>query len=654
MNWLSNLRMRHKLLLLLFLPSLVLILFSAFFLVESYRQINSVNHEDVLTDVAGKFGNTIEHLNNELELTLNFAWHKGSLISKELQEARDATDTSIRDLKDFIADLDKYPKDKTWLKLWPNIRSKLDGLNEKRRLADSLTISSDDLKSYYNGIFDDITEVISIIGTTDQDIHTSRTVQAYNYLIQEALAAGNEKTILEQVFRSDHFEPEQYKNFLFALQKQEDYENYIHQLSNEEQKELMKTINKDRSVIEALRMENLALEKASTGKFGVDPKAWVEAKSASIALLKEVQQKLFNDADKYGDALVLNAKYVFYLILFGIIAVFAVTSFLSIIIVKSIIEPLSKAVDLAQKVSEGNLNANDAVSTRQDEIGNLEKALHKMTVNLSTMIRKIVEQVEVLASSTAEIAASITEASSGTSETATAVTETTTTMEELKQTGQVASDKANDVQISAEDALKILKSSEKSLDTTIDDMHQIQDKMTTISESIVKLSEHSQVIGKIIDSVNDLAEQSNLLAVNAAIEAAKAGDQGKGFGVVAQEVKSLADQSKQAVVQVHTILHDIQNSTGSAVMATEQGAKAVNKGVEQSSKTNDSIRELSVGISKVNQSASQIAISSQQQLIGVGQVAVAMTNIREASNQHVGQIKQIEQALKDLNTVGQN
>jgi methyl-accepting chemotaxis protein len=121
----------------------------------------------------------------------------------------------------------------------------------------------------------------------------------------------------------------------------------------------------------------------------------------------------------------------------------------------------------------------------------------------------------------------------------------------------------------------------QSVQASIEAMHRIQEHMASIAESIVRLSEQGQTIGEIIATVNDLAEQSNLLAVNAAIEAAKAGEQGKGFAVVAQEVKSLAEQSKQATAQVRTILNDIQTAMSAAVMATEQGSKAVDAGVKQ-------------------------------------------------------------------------
>jgi len=168
-----------------------------------------------------------------------------------------------------------------------------------------------------------------------------------------------------------------------------------------------------------------------------------------------------------------------------------------------------------------------------------------------------------------------------------------------------------------------------------------------------KLSEHSQAIGEIIATVNDLADQSNLLAVNAAIEAAKAGEQGKGFAVVAQEVRGLAEQSKQATAQVRAILTDIQKATSAAVMATEQGTKAVEAGVKQSADAGQAIRALGDSITESAQAATQIAASSQQQMVGTDQVALAMENIKQASTQNVAGTKQAETAAQNLHDLGQ-
>src|SRR3970282_695348 len=128
---------------------------------------------------------------------------------------------------------------------------------------------------------------------------------------------------------------------------------------------------------------------------------------------------------------------------------------------------------------------------------------------------------------------------------------------------------------------------------------------------------------------------------------------GKGFAVVAQEVRSLAEQSKQATAQVRGILGDIQKATSAAVMDTEQGSKAVEAGVKQSTETGDSIRTLADSIAEAAQAATQIAASAQQQLVGMDQVALAMENIKQASTQNVASTKQAETATQSLHDLGQ-
>ena len=270
-----------------------------------------------------------------------------------------------------------------------------------------------------------------------------------------------------------------------------------------------------------------------------------------------------------------------------------------------------------------------------------------------TITRQLRDSITQLSSSSAEILATTTQVASGAAETATAVSETTATVEEVKQTAQVASQKARNVSDSAQKASQVSQNGRKAVEETAQGMQRIQEQMESIAESIVQLSEQSQSIGEIIATVNDLAEQSNLLAVNAAIEAAKAGEQGKGFAVVAQEVKSLAEQSKQATSQVRTILGDIQKATSTAVLATEQGNKAVQDGVKQTDESGEAIRQLADSVNEAAQSATQIAASSQQQMVGMDQVAQAMENIKQASLQNVSGTKQAETAAKGLHELGQ-
>ncbi|MGH8056116.1 MAG: methyl-accepting chemotaxis protein [Candidatus Entotheonellia bacterium] len=318
-----------------------------------------------------------------------------------------------------------------------------------------------------------------------------------------------------------------------------------------------------------------------------------------------------------------------------------------------ILNPIREIAEAARQVAARDLTVKVTAQRRGDEIGVLVEAFEQMLENLREVMRQLGESAQVLTSSASEIVAKATEVASGTAEAATSVNEATATVEEVKQTTQVSSQRAKYVSESAQKAVQVSQAGKKAVDETIEGMSRIRHQVESIAESIVRLSEQSQAIAGIIATVSDFADQSNLLAVNASIEAAKAGEQGRGFAVVAQEVKSLAEQSKQATAQVRAILNDIHKATSAAVMATEQGSKAVEAGVKQSTEAGESIRALAESIAEAAQATAQITASSQQQLVGMDQVALAMENIKQASTQNVASTKQTETAAQNLHELGQ-
>lgn len=268
-----------------------------------------------------------------------------------------------------------------------------------------------------------------------------------------------------------------------------------------------------------------------------------------------------------------------------------------------------------------------------------------------SIIRPLRETIGTLASASSEILAATTQQASGTAEEAAAVQQTSTTVDEVKQTAQVSAQKARAVTDAVQRTTQASQDGRRGVEESVKGMQETKARMEAIAERILALSEQGQAIGEIIATVNDLAEQSNLLAVNAAIEAAKAGEAGKGFAVVAAEVKGLAEQSKQATAQVRGILNDIQRATQAAVMAAEQGVKASEVGVGVAAKAGEAIRLLTDSLTESAQAAQQILVSAQQQAAGVDQVALAMQNIQQASTQNMASTRQVERAAQALNAL---
>jgi methyl-accepting chemotaxis protein len=337
--------------------------------------------------------------------------------------------------------------------------------------------------------------------------------------------------------------------------------------------------------------------------------------------------------------------------IFGIAALF-LSIIMIILLNRTIAKPLNRITKTALLIAEGNLKVEVIAGERKDEVGILNLAFCKMVEKLRGSIKNIIEGVNLIGSSASEILAATTQVASGSAETATAISETTATVEEVRQAAQLSSQKASRVSENAQQIAQVTQVGQKAVDETINGMNDIQNQMEAVANTIVRLSEQSQQIGGIIASVTDVADQSNLLAVNAAIESAKAGEQGKGFAVVAQEIKNLAQQSKQATIQVRNILNDIQKATSAAVMATEQSSKAVENGVKQSTQAGESIKLLSKSVNESVQAATQIVASSQQQVVGMDQIGLAMNNINQAGTENASSMMQAEKAAKNLHELG--
>lgn len=332
--------------------------------------------------------------------------------------------------------------------------------------------------------------------------------------------------------------------------------------------------------------------------------------------------------------------------------VFIVAAIVTSMLTRSLAQPLTQLTTAAARIANFDLLVDVPISEGKDEIAVLVRTFKIMLDNLGAMSTNIGSGVNVLAASSNEILASIQQVAAGAAETASALTETTTTVEEVRQTAQVSNEKAKNVSRSAQRASELGGTGSKTMQELGAGMHRIQGQMNAISESIARLSEQSHSIGAIIASVEDITEQSNILAVNASIEAAKAGEHGKGFAVVAQEVRSLAEQSREATKQVRQILSEIQKGVTSSGMVTEQGSRAVLEGIQQSQDALQAVQALLASVEESSHAALQITTSSQQQLVGMEQIAIAMESIRDASTQNVAATRQVEEATRSLSSVG--
>jgi methyl-accepting chemotaxis protein len=314
---------------------------------------------------------------------------------------------------------------------------------------------------------------------------------------------------------------------------------------------------------------------------------------------------------------------------------------------------LGTYTDLLQKVAEGDLRlrlslppldgsreaemlrnfglaANRTLDTMQDIVKDFSKALDELETNTQQILAATARQIQM-----------------GNEQDA-VVTETTATVNEVRATVTETAERAQSVAETAQLSVDISRSGTGSVQETVSAMETIRRRVEDIADNILELSEHTQQIGEIIATVNNLADQSRMLALNASVEAARAGEEGKGFAVVAMEVRNLADQNRDATVQVREILGEIQRATNSAVMVTEEGSKGVDAGQTKVNNAGEAIKELSKAIEDAAMAAMQIAASTRQQTIGMDQLTDAMRTIKHATTETVSSTMQVEGSVNRL------
>lgn len=326
---------------------------------------------------------------------------------------------------------------------------------------------------------------------------------------------------------------------------------------------------------------------------------------------------------------------------------------LSWLIGRQIVDPLAACATAAHEIAKGNLRIDPLTITSGDELGQLQMAFNGMLASLREIAQQSRSVCENLTLAAAQILTSTQEQAAGTKQQAAAVQEITTTVEQINLSSKQVAERSRQVAGTAE---AVATSGNAGLQAVRDatlGMEAIREQAETVAENIITLSERTQAVGEIIATVNDIAEQSNLVALNAAIEAADARESGRRFSVVANEIKNLADQAKEATSQVRGILEQTQKGINTSVMLTEEALKRVETGRERTNVSEQVIRQMANNIQESVHAFQQIVGATNQQQIGLEQVTQALHEIRQASQQTATTTGQLEKASVELARLGE-
>ncbi|MFB2922965.1 methyl-accepting chemotaxis protein [Aerosakkonema funiforme] len=272
----------------------------------------------------------------------------------------------------------------------------------------------------------------------------------------------------------------------------------------------------------------------------------------------------------------------------------------------------------------------------------------------SRITAAINESVNEIATSSTQIASTVEEQQRTANQQASAVHQTTTTMDELGASSRRSAEQAEMSAVGARQALSKAEEGSQAVVQTLEEMAILKEKVEAIAQQILHLSQHTNQIGYISGVVSDLANQTNMLALNAAVEAVRAGEHGKGFGVVASEIRKLADASKKSADKINILVADIQRSINSTVMVTSEGTKTAEEGELIVQQTAAAFTGVTEAINNVFTNSQQISLNAKQQAVAIQQVVEAMNALNAAAVETASNINQTKVGIEKLNAVALN
>ncbi|GAB2180787.1 methyl-accepting chemotaxis protein [Denitratisoma sp. agr-D3] len=636
-------------------PLIALIVVSGAQAWQSFQTVRDAGQTQRLMHLAVSIGKLIHAMQIERGATAGFIQSKGQRFADILPAARARANESQQAYKRELnnLDLDALPALGKAIGSADGAMANLDAVRQK---ADQFAASAAETTAYYTATISQLSEAIGAGVAYNKNAAIAQQAIAYISFIRAKENAGQERALGTAVFTANRVEPPQLRAILDRVSRQDAHFAGFSAVAGAAEQASLKAALESAPAREVLRLRTLLVDKATEGGFDVDPTFWFKSISAKIDGLHETENLITTNIIAAANTLHDDSRSALILFIVLDLMAIALTIAFSLWVAHSVSRPLKDAVAFAENV----IARNDFTGT-MPEAGTVEVARTAQAFN--HLIHKFRDIIAGTKQSSAQITAAATEmaASSGevsqssvvqaeeTASVAAAVEQASTSVSETAASAQNASSVVAQAREDNDHALRVMQE-------TIDQMNSIARIIEASSHNVERLDESSQRIGGIVQVIKEIADQTNLLALNAAIEAARAGEQGRGFAVVADEVRKLAERTTQATSEIGTLIGSIQTGIGNTVASMAEANAQAETNLGLVSRTQDALHKIDEGSRTVASNVETITYALSEQDTAIRQIAHSIeqiarmtennTRATEGNNRIAGDLNELSSQLR--------
>jgi len=623
----------QRLILLTAIPVTALVLSSGILIWENLERYRNAKQAHSIMEAAVAAGDLIHPMQIERGMTSGFIQSKGQKFADTLPGSRAKTDEKLASYKRFIEGIDagSMPGLK---KATREAQHKLDGLVRMRDQADQYGITAGEAFAMFTEVVAHLMEVMSTAAAYNSDPGVAQKLLTYHAYSNAKENAGQERALTVQVFSANRIEPAQFRAILGRIIKQEAYLDSFMDSAGDQEKAALKEVLDGEAAQEVQRMRNIMVERSVQGGFDVDPAVWFRRSTDKINGLYEVEQLITKNIHSDVNNLLASSRTLLLLQLALATLAIALSIAVSAGVARSVNRPLKAVVDAAEYAVANNDFTQDVPEDGTQETTSVGQAINRLMEKFRSVISHTAHSSEDIAGASSSLSASSEQVNRSSSAQADAASTVAAAIEEVSvSVGETAANARS----AGEVVEKSRAGTESALAVMAETVQNVNGIAALIRESdtnVVRLDERSKRIGGIVKMIKEVADQTNLLALNAAIEAARAGEQGRGFAVVADEVRKLAESTTKATTEIAALIGDIQGHIDKTVAGMRQANTQVTESLALVGRTETALHHIGDDSREVASNVQSIIDAIREQDAAIQQVAANIEKIAQMAEEN--------------------